>query len=382
VGGEVNFGDFIGIELVRSIHPSLYETIYQTPDYFLERGMMLNEQKARELRGRFYKSLKTDVPADKSYVFGIVAELFPAFEEYEAGLTQQRPDHIEAERERRIFHPRFFRQYFLFRVPPELYSLKQFDTFVSSVKRADEEQAKEKFNAAFKAIVNEDSKRWHFMHLIDMRLAEFPIEAACGLCRGIAQNAVLWPREAFEFDIGIRATYQTLLRIEDRSNRKALLRSIIDDSGSDLYSLYVVWVIEKDKQADQSVIADVAALEPYLQEHVARKYLSDSAPSVYDLFKGIDPHQFLFAWSRLGDVGAANARAYIHKLLIGNVEALKHLLKLLFRVEFIDDYAALKPLFDYDLISKLIDQQQETLDPEKVHQFRERHSLEKAKSIE
>jgi hypothetical protein len=48
----------------------------------------------------------------------------------------------------------------------------------------------------------------------------------------------------------------------------------------------------------------------------------------------------------------------------------------MFRVEFLDDYANLKPLFDYKELSDLINLNESSLDPEKVKKFRERFKTE------
>jgi hypothetical protein len=48
----------------------------------------------------------------------------------------------------------------------------------------------------------------------------------------------------------------------------------------------------------------------------------------------------------------------------------------MFRVKFIDDYTALKPLIDYKELSDMITRDEGVLNPEKVKSFRERYAAE------
>jgi hypothetical protein len=253
----------------------------------------LDKEKDQKERTAFYDELKKTVPPGNQYVFSLVGDLFPSFARYEGRFNVSTPDN--AERDRRLFHPRHFRQYFVFRAPSEYFSQKQFNEFYASLKESTEEVAIEKFNKIFRSLIAEEFKRWHFMHMIDGKLESFSLEAAKGLCRGMAQNSSHWGRDAFEFDIAIRCSYQTLLRIPDSSKRQTLVRQIIDESSSALYSLHVIWVIETTKDVDSAIVADLETLKPHLKKHLASQYLGPDAPSIYDQFDNVWPHTLLFA---------------------------------------------------------------------------------------
>lgn len=383
VRDEINFRDFLAIELIRDIYPPLYEFIYIHGEYFYDPGMafetwgkrphsMIDDESARKSRAEFYNEFKKTVPPDKQYVFALLARLFPLYAESQAGFTFQREGETGGEKDKRIWHPRFFRQYFLFRVPPELFSQKQFNSFLSDLRLASEREAMQTFDKLFAGLMEESFKRWHFMHLIDGRLSDVPLQAARGICRGMAKNSSVWTRDAFEFNIGIRANYQTLRRIESSEDRKAFLILLIDDCSSALYALHIFWVIQDSKDVDQAVLSDVKALEPHMKDWMRAKYLVPNAPSVFDQFKSIDPVQTLFAWRRLGPDADLEEKQYLRELFTRDPASLDKLLKLMFRVEFIDDYAALKPIFDYDELSRFIEMNKGKLDPERVQQFERR----------
>lgn len=386
VGEEVNFDDFVALELVRDIHPPLYDFIYSNGEFFYDPGMAfetwgkrihpLDEEKARKARAEFYEELTQNVPQDKRYVFAIVGLLFPFFAEYKGGIAFRAPDEVDAEKERRIFHPRFFRQYFLFRVPPELFSQRQFKEFCSSITGVSAQDARKEFSATFKSLLKEEFKRWHFMHLIGGKILEFEVGVARGLCLGMAENSSPWTRDAFEFDIAIRSTYQTLKRLEDSPRRKDFLRKVIEVSSSALYALHLIWVVETSKDADRAIVADVQKMRSFAKDWMKSKYLAQSAPSVFDEFQTIDPIQVLFAWQRLGPEAQRDEREYLSLLFARDPSALDKLLKLMFRVEFIDDYTNLKPLYDYQELSKLIAHNAAALDPLMVQKFQEKFAEE------
>jgi hypothetical protein len=48
----------------------------------------------------------------------------------------------------------------------------------------------------------------------------------------------------------------------------------------------------------------------------------------------------------------------------------------MFRIDFMDDYASLKQLVDYNLLAPLVEKHADVLDSDKVEQFRERYKAE------
>jgi hypothetical protein len=79
--------------------------------------------------------------------------LFPHFAAYKGRWGRQSVDGVTAENAKRIFHPRCFRQYFLLKVPSELFSQRDFDVFLSSILNATEERARDEFDDTFRSIV-------------------------------------------------------------------------------------------------------------------------------------------------------------------------------------------------------------------------------------
>jgi hypothetical protein len=81
-------------------------------------------------------------------------------------------------------------------------------------------------------------------------------------------------------------------------------------------------------------------------------------------------------WRNLGGNAEAEEREYLLGLLTRRPEDIEHFLSMMFRAEFLDDYANLKLLIDYKELAQLIALHEDKLDKEKVRQFRQRYQAE------
>ena len=418
IADEVNIEDFIKLEVIRDTAPTVYELIYRHPEHFWNRNYAfevrfkgsepLDEDKAKKWHAEFYNSdVEASVPAQRRYVFQLLEDLFPQFAQSRGKSIPQDIGPVEAERERRIFHPRCFPQYFTLKTPSELFPQKEFDAFLSSVRKMGADEAAATFNKKVLSLAKEDFKRWHFMHLIENDFTTFSLDAQRGLCRGMAQNSAHWQADAFELLIAISCTRETLTKITDSSGRKELLRSIVGESASDLYTLILIRRIEhslKDPSAladderyrtvgfgsgkagsSPNLLSDIQEIKGFTAEHLRVRYLGHDAPSVFEQYGSlgsgvnrIEPNLFLFNWQYLSADAQSDEKNYLRGLFAKRPQDLNEFLKLMFRVPFIDDYAELRPLIDYKELSELITLHESVLDRDKVEQFRHRQRAEEA----
>jgi hypothetical protein len=241
------------------------------------------------------------------------------------------------------------------------------------------------------------------MHLLENDFESISVDAQRGLCRGMAQNSARWQADAFELLIAISCTRETLTRIADSAGRKELLRSIVRESASDLYTLLLIRRIEhslKEPSAlaederyravgfesggavsSANLLSDLQEIKGFATEHLRARYLVPDAPSVFEQYRSlgsgvnrIEPNLFLFNWQYLGTEAEADEKQYLRELFTKRPQDLNEFLRLMFRVPFIDDYTELKPLIDYKELSELITQKEGILDRDKVEQFRQRYS--------
>ena len=388
IGREVNVADLLRLELVRDVAPSVYDAIYLNPEYFYDSDLAfevrfkgrawLDTTEAKKLREHFYTAIMEPIPGDKKYVEEILVDLFPHFAEYKRRNLGRGIEEGEAERNKRIYHPRYFRQYFQLKVPSELFSQKEFDVFLSKIRGASEQKVIAFFNETFRRLETEDFKRYHFLHRIEGVFDTFPLEVARGLCRGFAQNSSVWSSDAFEFMIAVRCTRVTLQRTRDESEKERFLMTVIRESTSSLCALLLVQILEKED--GKALPSNLAAITDVQKQELRNKYLKPDAPSIFDEFKTdmgrIEPIQFLLSWKRLGADAEAEQQQYLLNLLDRRPADLDLFLRSMFRVDFMDDYAALKQLVDYNLLAPLVEKHAALLDPKKVGQFRERRKAD------
>src|SRR5262249_26455948 len=100
------------------------------------------------------------------------------------------------------------------------------------------------FSRSFHGI-SEDFRQWHFMHLIENSFEDFPSDAAKGLCLGMAKESAAWAIDSFLLSTAIDCTREVLLNTNDALERRNFLRSVIETSGSDLYSLDMLRRLEE-----------------------------------------------------------------------------------------------------------------------------------------
>ena len=389
IGAEVNVRDFVRLELVRDIAPTIYEEIYLYPENFYDTDFafearfagrdLLDDSKGKDRRAKFYNRIMDALPDDKQYVSQILEDLFPHFAAYKGKFGRQSISATEAEEGKRLFHPRYFRQYFLLKVPSELFSQKEFDSFLSTVRNGSEEETIVTFNKTFRNLEEEDFKRWHFVHRIENVFDSFGPGVGRGLCRGLAQNSSIWSSDAFEFMIAVRCTRAALEKIKDNSERQSFLERLIRESTSTLYALLLVEILEKE--ARDVLPSDLQIIYDTLKRKLRERYLISNAPSVFEELKTdlgrIEPIQFLLAWKRLGPDGESGQRQYLLNLFTRRPTELNWFLRSMFRIDYMDDYTALKQLIDYDKLNDLIDANVSLLDSSKVEQFKARYNTER-----
>jgi KAP family P-loop domain len=391
IGPEVNLKDFIWLELLRDVAPPIYEAIYRDREYFWDGDLAFetrfigtnlssDETRAKKQRADYYEGLSKEPLENQTLVHNALAELFPSFAEYEGRPRRgQSYDSQKAEEGRRIFHPRCFRQYFILKVPSELFGRKEFDAFVNSINSSSEDSTKQKFNEVFESIVGEDFKRWHFVDRIDNAFDTFQLPSARGICRGLMQQSKVWQSDSFEFIDAARCVKKVLGRLPDDSDKQRFLVQVVSESTSTLCALLLVEMLERE--AKEQLPADLLSVHEALKEKMRLHYLVGDAPSVFQEFHTdsgrIEPIQLLMAWRRLGPDAELDQQKYLVHLFVRRPADMKAFLRMMFRVDFMDDYSALKPLIDYTQLASLIDGNIDLLDDSKVEAFRNRYDAER-----
>jgi len=364
VSNEVDLSDFLRLEIVREMEPVAYETVYLRPEVFAARDLALeanryflglDDKKDKEYRQKTIRDLEASLKLEtRTTVMGLLSDLFPQIRQFLTDVEYRQPSARQGDSEKlmRISHHLHFRQYFVSRVPSELYPRAEELRLESSLQGLDRAAAAEKVSGEFDSLNAEVEKRWHFVHTLSANINSMAKEEAIGVCLGLSRGSREWSIDAFELEETVRDIGTTCKRLT-ADEIQVFLREVIDSSTSVLFTLVAISRME-NKDAPYKLDATVMApIKGYLASAVREILTKPSAPSVFDMYKGIDPNRVLLGWRALGPQAAQDQEQYLLNEL-DKPAVLDKFLATLFRVDFIDDYEALRPLIDYRKLSALI----------------------------
>ena len=146
VKGEVNFVDFLVLEAIRLEFPQAYDEIYKSRDRFYQpkwsgdtlparEFILLDQEKGdKDYLGPFYeRNDKRGNDILMTLVSSIFTRAANASNKFHMSSYWTGEPSLEAARRKRIEHPDFFEQYFLFNVPSRRISQYSIDDFVSQL---------------------------------------------------------------------------------------------------------------------------------------------------------------------------------------------------------------------------------------------------------
>jgi len=130
IKNEVNFNDFIAIEMVRLYFNEAYDEIYRKREYFYQAGwspsagqdLLFLELQDDGQHNEYLKSFFILYGKDRATILSsLLSSMFRKVANFNRVTSVRYEDHdgasASALRERRIEHPDYFEQYFLFKVP-------------------------------------------------------------------------------------------------------------------------------------------------------------------------------------------------------------------------------------------------------------------------
>lgn len=318
VQGEVDLVDFMCIELLRQTEPILYDKIYEQRRFFYfpswdiehwdERldsvdaapGMKLHVETFNGIFGQLYG-------AQKDFVLGLIAAMFPKVSDYVDNDPIQLTPHgaDEAEQRRRIYHPALFMVYFSLHVPEGYYSAQEFETMVRTVTQQDQEASEIYFRTYVKEMTS--FKRMRFLErviAVPERLNE-PAARALTLALAHESNSL----EADDFGIGdAGAARRLVFIIANRFNAtdeiSEILKEVIAVASSDGFAqriLFLSTVRDKNSIVQDWRNVDDGALKAAFASRMKRKYFKGGSLSIYDAPSSQD-WQALISWYRINPV--------------------------------------------------------------------------------
>ena len=327
VGEEVNLRDFALLELVRMIHPLMYEQIYRNAGYFMFAPWRFttwlqivspDEKEAQEKRSQYFKTLFQGLPVPpQGTLLAVLGELFPTVDAYLSGreVPMGVAQNAEgAERLRRIFHPDFFPRYFLLQVPQDLFGEEETSAFVSEMnKQSEAAKCVSVFRSRYQQLQELPMKRWDFLRRVKAAIERFqPIALE------VLPIAVAGLSDEFEADSPVpleETTARSIVfaaanRLDRSLSAQTVLEGVLREAASDRFASYVLnGCTKKNRELQDWSKVDVEKLEGAFRERMESKYSSGR----FTFFPSEGQADFvpLGRWALCGTEGREQVQQYL-----------------------------------------------------------------------
>ncbi|HEX7288241.1 MAG TPA: P-loop NTPase fold protein [Candidatus Angelobacter sp.] len=323
-GKEINIFDAMLLELLKEVHPEIVEMIYRHSYHFYQSEwrwetsieVRLDEDRGKRERESFIKQLIEEVPnTDREIITGLLKELFPAVEESLSGHKRVGAlGRLEAEKQRKIYHPVCFPCYFIHRTPLDKFGVTEFDRFRSLINsESQEDLIQSRFYATFSGLTFEP-KRLDFLKWLLSSVEELGPIQSVSLAKAIWRIAFRFnPTEiAGEFGTARNFTLAAARRLSAKDGN-VFLRTAISSSASDAFAADI---LIHSIEPDRSVIKpgweiDKKELRETFRKRLKHRYL-DQGGSLFVLDRYSALH-ILYRWRQCSEEAAKEQEKYLDK---------------------------------------------------------------------
>lgn len=362
IAGEVDFIDFASLEILRDMSPRTYDLVYRNAPYFYDPDWAIetwqeslhpDKKEALKLRTNFYEQHMHD---ESPSVTALLKLMFPKVAESSSSKgfpSIGAGDSINAEASKRICHPRFFQQYFQFRVPDDYLSQREFDNFLKEISDLTEESKVSGIFGRLYQALGPTTKRWRFLQRLDKVAESVGSVQLGGLVHGVAQIVVELNPDHFEWFNALSILETGVKRADDHGTELAM--RIIDETPSDLFALSVHRHFVAEDHPERQRLLDVDKLARACGERLKKKYTDVDIPPCLFQLGSLNAVQVLLGWSRVGSPD--DMRSYLHHEFEIRPHSAVEMLHLIFPDSFIlDDKDIFKTFLDYRWLLDLLTQ--------------------------
>jgi hypothetical protein len=330
VGEEVSLRDFTLLELVRMMHPLIYEEIYRNARYFMFAPWRFttwlqivspDEKEAQEKRNEYFKTLFRGLPLPpEGTLLAVLKELFPTVDAYLNGrdvpvsVAQNAND---AELQRRIYHPDFFPRYFLFQVPQDLFGERETSSFLAEMNRSsDVAQGIAVFEGQYGKLGEVPMKRWDFVRRVRSamgRLTPVALEALPIAVARLSDQFEAAPLVPVEETTARSIVFGAANRLKGTRSAPAILERVIREAASDRFATEVLndCTTKKNRELEDWSKVDGEQLQRAFRERMNTKY--GSGASTFFPSSGQADFVPLGRWALCGEEGRKQVEQYLRR---------------------------------------------------------------------
>jgi hypothetical protein len=250
VKDEVNYSDFIILEIVRIYFPGVYEDIYKNREYYYfsewnkEVSPWFGKEKDRQ--ETINKHLDNVLPTDerKSIIVNLLAALFPLIGNYTNRNLLQFGNNREFEKGRRIAHPAYFERYFLLNVPIMEISDAYMNILLQDLNSETPSRVKEILVNEYKKFKSE-KKLIDFLDKLILYKTEINSAIYEAIIESIYENTSLFssqPRTLFDSETDLAMSLVSIManHFSDTPEIQRILIKVIKEAETDFFASFMI----------------------------------------------------------------------------------------------------------------------------------------------
>ncbi len=327
VKNEVNVIDFMFVELLRQSDPEIYEQVFRNRSLFYypewdlarwdERSMRLSDEKEEDHYPKYDAMLRHLQGEDRQLTLSILSRLFPRIAQYSKDRLSRNSklEEIDADKQKRIYHPYYFTIYFSLHVPEGYLGFEELEKIIDA---SNHKNGATEARDYFADYIQQQApiKRYRFFEKISRFESGLHDDQAKGLANAVAIKSDLLQLD--DLDIGeFRSATVLVLVLANRFKDTAAITNVLCDvihiSAMDGFAVRVLQFAsdkEHNKIFESWDHLDLAQLKSALIQRLKAKYFKGGTESIYARGTWRDWHA-LVIWAREGASEAANVQAYL-----------------------------------------------------------------------
>jgi len=326
---EVNLIDFMCIELLREVEPDIYEQVFRNRSVFYypewdilrwdERNIALDDAKEKKLvDAAFAQVFRNLNDEERRFVPSFLGELFPKVNAYVGARSLSstgKPSEVEADKNKRIYHPDHFTTYFSLHVQEGYLSSQELDDLIVGANaKPTLIEAQTLFTDYLRSL--KGMKKYRFFEKMVRVNDKLDATQAKALVIALASESNTLAHDDFdmgEFGTAIRLIVHLARRFKDNADITEVLRSVIEQSTSDaLVQRIFHFATDKTQEVfENPAFVDVAALKTALATRMKAKYFVGSNEPIYSPSRTFREWQILVYWARINGEEQANVSSYL-----------------------------------------------------------------------
>lgn len=329
---EVNVIDFMFVELLRQVDPDMYEQVFRNRMLFYyaewdlhrwdERLAFTDREEEKEeehLRKAYDEIFLRRQGPERDFILLLLSRLFPKVAKYHKARvfgTTGKLSELEADRQKRIYHPYYFLIYFTLHVEEGYLGGEELERIIETANNIQDSTQVENYFVQYLRTLP-SLKRYRFFEKIGRSEERLNATQARALAIAIALEANKLEYDELdigEFPLATNVALTLANRFRDTHEITDMLKDVIGRSTTDAFAHRVLAFAvneERNKIFERWDNVSVEELNSAFLQRLKAKYHKGGNHSIYSSGTNFRDWQALVWWSRRSDKEAEDVRTYL-----------------------------------------------------------------------